>query len=214
MLKNWLRFIYSVVLFHSFVADPGEGGGSAGAGAEFYDDDLGGEDPGAGDPGAGDPGANGEDPGAGDPGQGAPGSNETDPNNKGGDGNTNEDINDLKTRLADAEKFVADAQAKEAVNQAVADIQTRHPEFNAEAVKEHLRKLNESDPERVKALNNPIGWENIYLNHLKPKEVNNDHPSYGRNVAPVDRGQEVLEKVEKGEYITTDDKMALVGDLL
>ncbi len=63
-------------------------------------------------------------------------------------------------------------------------------------------------------LNNPIGWENIYLKEFARKDVNNDNPEFGRNEPPVDRSEDILKKVEDGEWLSADDEVEVYGKYL
>jgi uncharacterized protein (UPF0335 family) len=138
------------------------------------------------------------------------------PNPKDGEDQTStggsEDIEALRKQI---EELQADKEAREsaeAQNQAIAQLQNQYDGFDSKAVKDYLVELNKTDPEKAESLNNQVGWENVWLTQIAPK-VNNDVVSFGRNVPPVDRTEEVLEKVNNGT-VTFADEQDVLGKLL
>jgi hypothetical protein len=132
-----------------------------------------------------------------------------------------EDKKEPPNELETIKKELADLRAKEeardndqATQNAISEIKGKYADFDANKVKEFLVNLNKTDPKKANALNNPIGWENIYLTQFAPKNVENDDVSFGRNVDPVERGEEVMERVKNGEIISVDDELSIYGKLL
>ena len=144
---------------------------------------------------------------------------DTDNSSNGNSNNSNESGNsdELEKLRKQVETLQADKVARDttdATNTAVAELQSKHQGFESNKVQEYLTELNKTNPEKANELNTPVGWENIWLNEFATANVNNDSPSFGRNVAPVDRSEEVLEKVKDGEIISVNDELEIYGNLL
>lgn len=123
-----------------------------------------------------------------------------------------EKYKELESKLKEQDEFIAAAKGKEAVANAITDIKARLDGFDEAAVYEHLKKLNETDPEKAAMLNNPLGWENVWY-QIRPATVNNDNFSRGRNVAGVNRNDEVFDLVKSGGA-TLADEVDVVGRML
>jgi hypothetical protein len=128
--------------------------------------------------------------------------------------NDNDSKSDIETLKKELEELKADKEQREseiAINHAIKELSQKHQGFDSEKIKGYLIELNKTNPEKANMLNNPVGWENIWLNEFATANVNNDSPSFGRNVAPVDRSEEVLEKVKSGEWLSVDDELEIYG---
>ncbi len=139
--------------------------------------------------------------------------------NPDGDGDdktsTGESLEELKAMQKKIQELEADKEAREnqeAQQRAISNLEQKYDGFDANAVKDYLVELNKTDPDKAQALNNSVGWENVWITELAPK-VDNDAISFGRNVAPVDRSEEVLEKVNEGT-VTFADEQDVLGKLL
>jgi len=121
-------------------------------------------------------------------------------------------IAELEKQLEENQKFIEEQQNIQAVNDAIVDIKKRVSGFDADAVYEHLKKLNESDPQKAMEYNNPIGWENIWY-QIRPATSKSDNVSFGRNSKPVDRDEEVFELVKSGGA-SLKDEADVLGKLL
>jgi hypothetical protein len=119
---------------------------------------------------------------------------------------------ELEAKLKEQDEFITAAKGKEAVATAITDIKARLDGFDEAAVYEHLKKLNETDPAKAALLNNPLGWENVWY-QIRPATVNNDNFSRGRNVASVNRNDEVFDLVKSGGA-TLADEVDVVGRML
>jgi hypothetical protein len=117
---------------------------------------------------------------------------------------TEEELKALKAKVDEQEKFIQGQNSEKAIERAVTEIKTRHSDFDEKKVYEYLKELNEKEPDRAAALNNPIGWENVWY-QIKPQTPVNDNFYRGRNVAPVDRSDEVLGLVKSGGATLADE---------
>ena len=138
-----------------------------------------------------------------------------DKSSKEKDNNINEDSkNDIATLKKELDELKADKEKREsdnAVNIAIKELGDKHNGFDSNKIKEYLTELNKTNPDKANMLNNPVGWENVWLNEFASKEVDNDNPAFGRNIAPVDRSEEVLEKVKDGEWLSVEDELQVYG---
>ena len=184
------RFLFAFMMLNHFIID-GEGAGSGGddAGGDIGDIDIDDENNGADD--------------------------EADKTSKEKDNNINEDSkNDMATLKKELDELKADKEKREsdtAVNIAIKELGDKHNGFDSNKVKEYLTGLNKTNPDKANMLNNPVGWENVWLNEFASKEVDNDNPAFGRNIAPSDRSEEVLEKVKDGEWLSVEDELQVYG---
>lgn len=117
------------------------------------------------------------------------------------------EIDDLKKRLEDTEKVIDAQRNEKALNQVVSDLKATHKGFDEKKVNDYLTELFKTDPERANMLNNSVGFENVWLTQLAPKEVVNDYPNLGRNVTPVNRQDEFLEKLNNGQELTLEEQV-------
>lgn len=118
------------------------------------------------------------------------------------------ELDSIMKRLEDAEMKLATSEQEKMVSAEISRLSQEHKGFNADAVKSKLKEIHKTDPEKAAMLNNPIGWENLWLKELAPKDVNNDDISFGRNVDPVDRHEEFIEKINSGEGLSLDEQAA------
>jgi len=133
--------------------------------------------------------------------------------NSNDNSNNNDESN--STSLEDTVKALqAKIQAREdadLLTNTLNELGEKHKGFDSSKVKDYLVELNKTDPERANALNNPIGFENIWLTQFRENTVDNDNPNFGRNVKPVDRSEEINEKISSGETLTIQDEIAFYG---
>jgi hypothetical protein len=116
------------------------------------------------------------------------------------------ETDELMARLEAIEQKNAVLEQEKLLHEAVGKLQAEHKGFDPEAVKSRLREIHKEDPARAEDLNNPIGWENLWLKELAPKQANNDDISFGRNVDPIDRHEEFMEKINSGEGLSLDEQ--------
>ena len=180
------KFLTSLIFLHSFVVDDGDGGSSnpeEGAGAE-------GKEPNDGDGGSSNP----------EEGAGA-GAEGKEPNDETGDN----DLEDIKKQLDDLRGYKEKKEQEEAVSSAVNSIKSEYPDFDESKVIEHLKNIAKTDPAKADALNNPVGWENIWLKEFNEAEPTNDYVGFGRNSGSSDFS-DIESKIENGEYLTDRDE--------
>jgi uncharacterized protein (UPF0335 family) len=133
---------------------------------------------------------------------------------KGDEGENSKDVvapdtkadDEIMARLEAIEARNQALEQEKMLNDAIGKLQSEHKGFDAEAVKTRLKEIHKEDPARAEELNNPLGWENLWLKELSPKEVQNDNISFGRNVDPVDRHEEFMEKIGSGEGLSLDEQ--------
>lgn len=135
------------------------------------------------------------------PGENTPKTNDEPPNSE---------LETLKNTVKTQGEFIQAQQNEKAVNEAVAKIKEKHADFDQSKVYDHLKELAKTDPERAQALNNPIGWENVW-HDIKPVEPNNDEFYLGREVSPADQNEEIYEKLNNEGSISVDEEMLLYG---
>lgn len=95
------------------------------------------------------------------------------------------------------------AQEK-AVNTATTDIQSRISDFDLTKVHAHLQELNKTNPSQAASLNNPQGWELLWMRELAGKSVSTDAVNTGRNVDSDGGRQAVIDKIARGEGGVSD----------
>ena len=84
----------------------------------------------------------------------------------------NKEIEELKA-------FKEQMEAERATSEAVSALTKKYPTFDANKIAEHLGAIaKEQGEDKAEALNNPLGWENIYLTQFKKDEPKN--PSFDR----------------------------------
>ncbi len=181
-MKKWYSFLFAFVMFNHFIVD-GDGAGNGGDGdVDIGDVDIG---------------------------------DSTDKTSKEKENNTNEDSkSDVDKLQKQVDELTADKTAREsetATSNAIKELGDKHNGFDSNKVKEYLTELNKTNPDKANMLNNPVGWENVWLNEFAHKEVDNDNPAFGRNIAPVDRSEEVLEKVKDGKWLSVEDELQVYG---
>jgi len=99
---------------------------------------------------------------------------QTPPDNKEGESIINSEIEELKA-------FKSQMEAERATNEAVASLVQKYPDFDANKVAEYLGTIaKEHGDDKAESLNNPLGWENIYLTQFKKEPSSSD---------PFDRGR-------------------------
>ena len=121
------------------------------------------------------------------------------------------DMSELEKRLADAEAKLQQTENEKILNQEISKLTEKHSDFSADKIKEKLQEIAKTDPDKAEMLNNPLGWELLHIENFKAKEVDNDTPSFGRNVDPVALEDEIMEKVGNGGAVTFEDKKNVVG---
>ena len=193
MNKNFfLKTLLMLGLFGNYVVEnDGAGGGDDDFDIDIDDDGVGESD----DDGAG----GGDDDGAGDE------KIET---------VSKEEFDAVKEQLNQNENYIAQEKQRKALEETESSLKAKYEDFDMSKVKDYLVELNKTDPAKAKALNNSVGFENIYLTTFKPKEVENDHPIFGRNVEGVDRSAEVREKLSNGQNISSNDKQTLLSKFI
>ena len=140
---------------------------------------------------------------------------DTDKKAKANSNNANgTDSTSLQSTVKDLQARIQARDDADLLAATLSDLGKKHQGFDSNKVKEYLIELNKKDPERANSLNNPIGFENVWLTEFKENSVKNDSPNYGRNVTPVDRSEEVLEKVKNGEVLTLQDELSYYGNEL
>lgn len=82
---------------------------------------------------------------------------------------------DLEKQVEELRIFKEEQEAREATANAVAELSTKYPDFSADAVAKYLAEVAEKEgTEKADALNNPLGWENIYLTQFKKESSSED----------------------------------------
>ncbi len=186
-------------LFGSYIDDPNAGGGG---GDDDFDIDL--DDP--------------EDPTGGDDPENPKGGDDPE-NPKGGDDPEKETVSkkefdDVKKQLDENKEYIASEQQAKALRDVETSLKAKYDDFDMNKIKEHLVTLHKTNPELANSLNNSVGFENVYLTEFKPKPVDNDDVSLGRNVGSVERNEEIKEKIANGERITSSDKQSLLSKFI
>ena len=88
----------------------------------------------------------------------------------------NKEIEELKA-------FKEELERERAVNEAVAELTEKYPSFNVNEIATELQRIaKEEGEEKAEALNNPLGWENLYLTKFK-KDEDDDTPAFDRGRA-------------------------------
>jgi hypothetical protein len=116
------------------------------------------------------------------------------------------ETDEIIKRLEEAEAKLQAQEQERLVQTEIQRLSSEHKGFDADAVKSKLKEIHKTDPQRAEMLNNPVGWENLWLKELAPKSANNDDISFGRNVDPIDRQEEFMEKINSGEGLTLDEQ--------
>ena len=78
----------------------------------------------------------------------------------------------MKKLRKQIDELLADKLAMEnqiAVDDAVSDIKRRLPKFQPNKVKDYLTQLNKTNSELANSLNNPYGWEKVWINEIEKK---------------------------------------------
>ena len=125
----------------------------------------------------------------------------------------NKKLEEATKRLEALEREIAEQNAQKEFDNAINEIKSKHNDFDKDKVHQYLKELHKKDPQKAEELNSKVGWELIWVNELKPKEVENDNPNFGRNIDPIDRANEVLEQVVKGG-VTLADEQDVIGKFL
>lgn len=121
---------------------------------------------------------------------------------------------EIAKRLEDAEQKLLEMEEQKTVQNEIKKLSKKHKGFDSQKVKEKLEEIAKTDSDLAEMYNNPIGWENLWINDLAPKKVENDQPEYGRNVDPVERRDEILQKVQSGGIASLDEKASVLGKYL
>lgn len=92
-----------------------------------------------------------------------------------------EEMKALKEENEKNSKWIEEQQIIIATNEAIATLADKYPNFDADKIAEHLRAIaKEHGEDEAKKLNNPLGWENIYLTKFKKDEPQNPDFDRGR----------------------------------
>ena len=90
-----------------------------------------------------------------------------------------EEIKALKEKNERNSKWIEEQQAMIATTQAIEELTGKYSDFDANKIAEHLATVaKEQGEEEAEKLNNPLGWENIYLTKFKVEKV--DTPNFDR----------------------------------
>ena len=122
-----------------------------------------------------------------------------------GDDNADGDDKNSK-RIEELERKLDEQEQEKSYNNHLADLKKTHKDFDENQIKDYLVELHKTDPAKAESLNSPLGWENIHLNNFAKKEVENDHPNFGRNVTPVSRTDEFEDKLKSGQALSLDEQ--------
>lgn len=88
----------------------------------------------------------------------------------------NKEIEELKA-------FKEELERERAVNEAVAELTEKYPSFDVNKIVTELQRIaKEEGEDKAEALNNPLGWENLYLTKFKKDEDDNT-PAFDRGRA-------------------------------
>ena len=183
MNKSFYHFLVKFGLFNKFIVDDDDGAGGNGGGVE----DIEIEDENDIEP--------------------------DDEKNSSGENVGTDDILQLQQKIKDLEEDKEAREHKEALDTVLSNLKSKHPEFKAEDIENHLKELYKTDPEKAESLNNAVGYELVYLQEFAPKPVDNDEVNFGRN-GGVDRRDEVRDKIKDGGSITFEDKRTLLSKYL
>jgi len=88
----------------------------------------------------------------------------------------NKEIEELKA-------FKEELERERAVNEAVAELTEKYPSFDVNEIVTELQRIaKEEGEDKAEALNNHLGWENLYLTKFKKDEDDNT-PAFDRGRA-------------------------------
>jgi hypothetical protein len=93
---------------------------------------------------------------------------------------------------------------EKAVTAATTDIQSRIADFDLGKVHDALKEMHKTNPSQAEAMNNPQGWELLWMRELASKTVSADAVNAGRNVDSDGGRQAVIDKIARGEGGVSD----------
>lgn len=132
--------------------------------------------------------------------------------NAGGDEKKDEQIKNLEEKLKNLESKEEKRSQDDAVNEAIASLESEYEDFDIEEVRAELIQINKDNPEKAESLNNPAGWRQIYL-EKRLEESLNENPEFGRNTTTVAPSAEVLQRA-KTERLSLEDQASVLSNLL
>lgn len=190
-MNKLLKLLVSLGLFGNYAVD--DDGAGSGDDKDIGDEDIGDED---------DKGAGGK---------------EISPGEK----HNTDDIlklqQEIKDSKAEIDTLTKDKETREtntARDAIIAGIKQNHPEFDDSKIVERLKEIHKTDPAKAESLNNSAGWELLHIQEFAPKKVENDFFDLGRNGEYEDRSEEMMKKVEGGEWLSVEDELEVYGKLL
>jgi len=101
-------------------------------------------------------------------------------------------------QMASMANTVNAIETERGINSAVEDIKGRNSDFDIGKVKEHLLELKKTNPEEAARMNNPQGWELLWLRDIAEKSVSADAVNNGRNVSGDSGRDELASKINSG----------------
>lgn len=130
----------------------------------------------------------------------------------GGDGDTVTVPKSFIEQVASMHNTVTAIETERMVNSAVTDIKARNPDFDVDKVKNHLIELKKTDPEKAAALNNPQGWELLWMRDISEKDVGGDDVNHGRKHTGDSR-RDLIDRIRSGEA-DAGERASLLGKYL
>lgn len=113
------------------------------------------------------------------------------------------DLDDLRTKDDQREK-------DETVKVELSKLEDKYEDFDVQKVAKRLSEIKKKDGEEASdLLNNPLGWEKLYLD-MKLEAYENEDPEFGRNTDSVVPSNEILEKA-KTETVSVEEQQAVLG---
>jgi len=87
------------------------------------------------------------------------------------EGIEDDEIATLKAELEETKAWREEQIQKEATTLAIDELQGKYPDFDVNKIIEYLQHVaKEEGAEKADEINNPIGWENIYLTKFRKKD--------------------------------------------
>lgn len=104
-------------------------------------------------------------------------------------------------------RYAYEAAREQKVNAAVASIKRHMPDFDFAAVKSHLTEIYKKDKLRAEELNNPIGWERVWL-EIKAQNAKDYDFSPPRNAQGAINKDKLIEEAANGDLTARADLIA------
>jgi len=89
----------------------------------------------------------------------------------------------IKKELEELKAFKEEAEREKAIFEANNKLVSQYPDFDLSKITEKLKEIHKDNPEEAERLNNPTGWENLYLKYFRSKDVKADPFDAGRGGA-------------------------------